>query len=60
MHPDLQIEWPIWRLVISGKASLKEIETHYNFDDVRRMNIMLDIEAEIISIASKPIKDKTT
>jgi hypothetical protein len=59
MHPDLQIEWPIWRLVMSGKATLKEIETHYNYDDVRRFNVMLDIESKIISIASKPKEPAT-
>jgi hypothetical protein len=45
-HPDgLGDEWPVWRLVIEGVASLPEIDAHWDLDDVYRANDALTIRA---------------
>jgi hypothetical protein len=40
---ELTEEWPVWRLVVSGKATLTEIETSYTLDDLMRINAVMDI-----------------
>lgn len=33
----------MWRLVVQGVATLEELETHWNIDDVLRANGILDM-----------------
>lgn len=51
IRQELLEEWPVWRVVMSGKATLTEIETHYTLDDLMRLNAVLDIKdaAEILA-----------
>ena len=37
----------IWRLVIDKVASLQEIETHWNLEDVMKANALLDMRIDI-------------
>lgn len=38
---NLQEEWNVWRLVLSGTATLTEIETSWSLDDLIRANYAL-------------------
>jgi hypothetical protein len=37
----------VWRLVLSGKATLQEIETHWSLDDLIRANLALTYHEHI-------------
>jgi len=37
----------VWRVVLSGKATLTEIETQWSLDDLMDANEALDVRAEI-------------
>jgi hypothetical protein len=47
VEDELLEEWPIWRLVEAKIATLTEIESTWNLDDVLRANTVLDIKAKI-------------
>jgi hypothetical protein len=49
-------EWPIWRLVLQGKATLQELETIWDYDDVVRANISLDIMEKIQEVSMEKMK----
>jgi len=49
-------EWPIWRLVLEGTATLQEIECYYDLDDVIRANDMLDVKEAITSKAQESVE----
>lgn len=54
---DLLFEWPLWRLVIIDKvATLKELEEHWDMDDLVRANTMLDVKAQCESIMMEEAK----
>jgi hypothetical protein len=46
----------IFRLVIEGLATLKELETYYSFDDALRMTAILDIKAQIERVELEKVK----
>jgi hypothetical protein len=39
--------WPVWRVWLSGKATLQEMDTHWSYLDLVRANEALDIDDEI-------------
>ena len=38
-------EWPVWRLVVEGVATLSEVDTHWTLTDVLDANEALDAYA---------------
>lgn len=53
---ELLNEFLIFRLVIEGLATLKELETYYSFDDALRMTAILDIKAQIERVELEKVK----
>jgi hypothetical protein len=47
----LKENWIIWRLVVARVATLKELETYYDFVDVLDLNDALDLMDEVESQA---------
>jgi len=46
----VQAEWPAWRLVIEGKATLGELSgptATYSLADVHKANALLDMQADM-------------
>ena len=43
----MQVELPIWRLVVHRVATLQELETHWSLDDVDKANAMLDMKVDL-------------
>lgn len=50
---DPRIPWPVWRLVMAEKATLHEIESHWNFSDLMEANDSLTAWQEAEARASK-------
>ena len=46
MSLELRIEWPAWRLVIEGVASVWELESVWNTEDVMKANAALDMRRD--------------
>lgn len=49
----MEAEWPVWRLVLEGVATLHELETHWSIDDLVSANAALDAKAEAETAANK-------
>jgi hypothetical protein len=49
----LKEEFHIWRIVHSGMATLDELETTWNFDDVKRAMAYLDVTDAIENTLAK-------
>lgn len=47
LDDEVMREWPVWRLVIEGTATLDEIERAWSLDDVQKANAILDMRADI-------------
>jgi|WetSurMetagenome_2_1015567.scaffolds.fasta_scaffold1353156_2 hypothetical protein len=56
INPDLMYEWPVWRLVIAGKATLHELETTWSLEDLMKANTVLDIQDEIGRLQMEVVK----
>jgi hypothetical protein len=52
----LRIELSIWRLVLENVASLQELETIWNLDDVERANALLDMRLDLSEVERKRAK----
>jgi hypothetical protein len=48
----------VWRVVLSGNATLTEIETMWSIDDLGDANEALDIQAEIEAAISEALQSK--
>jgi len=43
----LKDEFPIWRLVLEGIATLEELEKTWSLDDVLRAEALLDMRSDL-------------
>lgn len=53
---ELKSEWLVFNPVISGMATLRDMEEWYNFDDMLRLNAVCDIKT---TVKSKSIEEAT-
>ena len=54
------LDWFIWRLVISGKATKEELETQYTILDMLDLHDALDLDREATEKAMKKPKPEET
>jgi len=50
LHPELQDEWPAWRLVLEGTATLSELSgpsASYSLADVYKAGSLLDMRSDL-------------
>jgi len=52
------VEWSVYRVWLSGKASLTEIEDRWSLDDLVNANEALDVQAELEAAAADAVKSK--
>lgn len=52
------VNWAIWRVVYSGKATLQEIETHWSLDDLLDFNEILDYQDYIQAKKNRELEDR--
>lgn len=43
LPPNTAVDWPVWRVVSEGMATLSEIERHWWIEDVLDANEVLDV-----------------
>lgn len=49
----MNIEWPVWRVILAGAGSLEEIERHWSVDDLADANEALDVRDEAEEFARR-------
>jgi len=47
----MQNQWPVWRPVLAGVATLSEIENDWTLVDLLRCEMAMDIQAEAERLA---------
>lgn len=47
MSDIMKEEWLVWKIILSGKASLTELKTTYSYDDMLRLSAAIDIQNDI-------------
>jgi hypothetical protein len=51
--PHLIDEWPVWRIITAGMATLQEIDTHWTLIDVDNANDVLDLQQQLEEAGEK-------
>ena len=44
MYEDLDVDWFVWRVVVSGLATLRDIDEHWTIKDLIDANAILDTQ----------------
>lgn len=58
LDPELAEELPVWRVIGAGVATLNELETAWDLDDLARANAALDMKDDIEAAVMENIGKK--
>jgi len=58
LAPEIQDEFPVWRLITERVATLKELSTIYSYEDIVKMNAVLDMRNFIDEKQAENVKTK--